>query len=81
VGHDVACRDLADPRLLPVEELDGGQLDGDVVFVTDAYDDQAAAAVSHRGEIAGQIPPLLIGVAVAVLLEVEVGVLANAAGD
>jgi hypothetical protein len=39
------------------------------------------AAIAHRGEVAGQVAPLLVGVAVARLLEVKVGVLADAAGD
>jgi hypothetical protein len=63
--------------LLAVDELHGCPPGRDVVVVADADDDQAAAAVSHGGEGALR----LVGVAVEVLLVVEVGVLADAPGD
>lgn len=70
MGHDVARRGLANSRLLTVDQLDGGQPDGDVALVADANDEPAAAAITHGGEIAGQLAPLLVGVAVSLLPQV-----------
>jgi hypothetical protein len=71
----------AEAALLPLDELDRCGLRRDVVLVADADHDHSAAVVRHCGDVAREFTALLIAVAVAGLLEVEVRVLACAVLD
>lgn len=75
--REVAGRGLPQAALLAVDELDRSGLHSDVILVADADHDQPAAVVRHRCDVARELAALLVAVAVAGLLEVEVRVLSH----
>ena len=81
MGRDVRGCNLPDPGFFSILERYRGELDCDVVLVADPDDDEPSARIRHRRDVTSKVAPRRITICIALLFEVQIGVLAHGAGD